>query len=89
MRTAGTEIAWRRDPCLLPKACKSEAELAGTRAAHLRDAAAMVEFLCWLDREAPKGGLTEIGVVRELEARRRGSNLIRDISFDTICGAGA
>ena len=89
LEAAGTEIAWRRDPCLLPKACKSEAELAGTRAAHLRDAAAMVEFLCWLDREAPKGGLTEIGVVRELEARRRGSNLIRDISFDTICGAGA
>ncbi|HEY0525843.1 MAG TPA: aminopeptidase P family N-terminal domain-containing protein, partial [Stellaceae bacterium] len=29
------------DPCLVPKACKSEAELAGTRAAHRRDGAAL------------------------------------------------
>ena len=35
--------------------------------AHLRDGAAMVEFLAWLDAEAPKGGLTEIAVVEALE----------------------
>ncbi|NNU80026.1 aminopeptidase P family protein [Halovulum dunhuangense] len=85
---AGVEIRWMRDPCVLPKACKTAAELAGTRAAHLRDGAAMVEFLAWLDAEAPKGTLTEIDVVRALEARRRASNALKDISFDTICGAG-
>ena len=57
-------------------------------AAHLRDGAAMVEFLCWLDKAAPKGGLTEIDVVTALEGYRRATNALHDISFDTICGAG-
>ena len=48
----------------------------------------MVEFLYWLDQEAPKGTLDEIGVVRRLEAFRANTNMLRDISFDTICGAG-
>ncbi|WP_022704776.1 aminopeptidase P family protein [Pseudorhodobacter ferrugineus] len=84
----GIDIAWGDDLCRLPKACKTEAEIAATRAAHLRDGAAMVEFLCWLDAEAPKGGLTEIDVVTALESFRRATNQLHDISFDTICGAG-
>ena len=60
---AGIAVAWGDDPCRLPKARKNAAEIAGTREAHLRDGAAMVEFLCWLDAEPPKGGLTEIAVV--------------------------
>lgn len=75
------------DPCLLPKARKNSAELAGARAAHLRDAAAMVRFLAWLDATAP-GSLTEIDVVRQLEEERRGTNALRDISFETISGSG-
>ncbi len=43
------------DPCVLPKARKTIAELDGARAAQIRDGAAMVRFLAWLDREAPKG----------------------------------
>jgi Xaa-Pro aminopeptidase len=58
------------------------------REAHLRDGAAVVEFLCWLDQTAPKGGLTEIDVVTALEGYRRATNVLHDISFDTICGAG-
>ncbi len=77
-----------KDPCSLPKACKNETEIAGARAAHQRDAVAMVNFLAWLDAEAPKGGLTEIDVVTQLEGFRSGSNALRDISFDTIAGAG-
>jgi Xaa-Pro aminopeptidase len=71
----------------MPKACKSSAEIAGARAAHLRDGAAMVEFLAWLDQ--PHRDLTEIAVVRALEGFRRATNALHDISFDTICGAGA
>ena len=66
----GAEVVWERDPCILPKACKTEAEIAGARAAHLRDGAAMAGFLAWLDATAPEGGLTEIDVVRKLEAIR-------------------
>jgi Xaa-Pro aminopeptidase len=77
-----------QDPCVLPKARKTGAEISGARDAHLRDGAAMVRFLAWLDAEAPKGSLTEIDVVTALEGFRRDTNVLRDISFETICGAG-
>ncbi|OSP56416.1 aminopeptidase P family protein [Pseudoruegeria sp. SK021] len=83
-----------RDPCILPKACKTAAEIAGAEAAHLRDGVAMVEFLSWLDQQAAQrvlnGGtpLTETEVVTALETFRRAGNQLQDISFDTICGAG-
>ncbi|HVG49829.1 MAG TPA: aminopeptidase P family protein, partial [Rubellimicrobium sp.] len=85
----GITVSLAPDPCILPKARKTPQEIAGTTEAHLRDGAAMVNFLAWLDREAPKGGLTEIDVVRGLEGFRRATNALLDLSFDTICGAGA
>ncbi|HET9245173.1 MAG TPA: aminopeptidase P family N-terminal domain-containing protein, partial [Xanthobacteraceae bacterium] len=49
-----------RAPCpiALMKAVKNEIEIAGARAAHLRDGAAVTRFLAWFDREAPRGKLT-------------------------------
>ncbi|MBK5933855.1 Xaa-Pro aminopeptidase [Rhodovulum imhoffii] len=88
LQAAGIAIAEGEDPCLLPKACKNATELDGTRAAHIRDGAAMVEFLSWLDDEAPKGGLSEIDVVKRLESFRRATGALKDISFETIAGAG-
>ena len=88
LRQAGAEVVWAPDPCILPKATKTPAEIAATTEAHLRDGAAMAAFLAWLDREAPNGGLTEIDVVTALEGFRRATNALRDISFDTICGSG-
>ena len=82
------QTVWGDDPCRLPKACKNAGEIAGMREAHLRDGAAVVEFLAWLDAQTPKGGLTEIAVVQVLEGFRRATNALHDISFDTICGAG-
>ncbi|SFQ94985.1 aminopeptidase P family protein [Poseidonocella sedimentorum] len=81
------EITFGPDPCVLPKACKTEAEIAATREAHLRDGAAMCRFLHWLDAQTP-GGFTEIDAVRALEDARRETGALRDISFDTISGAG-
>ncbi|MEL6571938.1 MAG: aminopeptidase P family protein [Pseudomonadota bacterium] len=85
---APEQLQRAKDPCSLPKACKNETEIAGARAAHQRDAVAMVNFLAWLDAEGPKGMLTEVDVVTQLESFRRSSNALRDISFDTIAGAG-
>ena len=87
LEDAGVAVSRAADPCILPKARKTEAELAGAREAQARDATAMVRFLAWLDATAP-GGLTEIAVVRALEGFRRESNLLCDISFDTIAGSG-
>lgn len=84
---AGREIIEAQDPCALPKACKSAAEIAGARSAHLRDGAAMARFLYWLDQQSA-GSVTEIDVVTRLEAERAATHALRDISFDTIAGAG-
>ena len=87
----GATLVHGTDPCLLPKACKTDAELAGADAAHLRDGAAMVEFLCWLDgriARIPETPLTEIDCVRALEGFRVATGRLRDLSFDTIAGTG-
>ncbi|WP_375228142.1 aminopeptidase P family protein [Roseobacter sp. S98] len=84
---AGTATVWGDEPCALPKARKNEAEIAGSAAAHLRDGAAVVELLAWLDDQAP-GTLTETQVVTKLEAQRRNDNALQDISFETIAGTG-
>ena len=85
-----TEIAPGQDPVIMPKACKNAAEIAGMRAAHLQDGAAVSELLFWLDAQAPglaDTALTEIDVVRKLEALRVARGIL-DISFDSIVGAG-
>jgi Xaa-Pro aminopeptidase len=77
-----------RDPCILPKARKNAAEIAGTRAAHVRDGIAMARYLAWLDREAPAGRVDEIGAVKQLESFRAETQALKEISFDTISGSG-
>ncbi|HTZ81133.1 MAG TPA: aminopeptidase P family protein [Stellaceae bacterium] len=89
LAAGGASARRASDPCALPKACKNEVELAGTRAAHRRDGAALTRFLAWLSREAPKGGQREIGASDRLEAFRRSGEHFRDLSFDTISGAGS
>ena len=85
--TGGTVIEGQ-DPVLLPKAVKNETEIAGARAAHLRDAIAYVRFLHWFDDIAPSGELDEIGAAEKLEQFRNETGALKDISFDTISGAG-
>lgn len=92
LEEAGVRLATGDDPCRLPKARKTSAEIAATRDAHLRDGAAMTRFLHWLDGQAAGvcagAPLTEIDVVRALEGFRRDTNQLHDLSFDTICGSG-
>ena len=85
---AGAEIENAADPCQLPKAIKTAAELEGSRAAHIRDGVAVTRFLAWLDTAAAKGGLTEIGASDKLFAFRAEGALFKDTSFDTIAGSG-
>ncbi len=88
LHLAGAKVERDSDPCALPKACKNAAELAGTRAAHTRDGAALVRFLHWFAGEAPKGDLTELDVVDRLLAFRAVNERFCGLSFDTIAGAG-
>ncbi len=88
LTAAGATIKRHADPCQLAKARKNPAELAGARAAHLRDGVAMCRMLAWLAREAPAGGLDEIAVAQKLEAFRQATGVLKDLSFDTISAAG-
>jgi Xaa-Pro aminopeptidase len=89
---SGGNVVDGNDPAKLPRACKNAAELNGSAAAHLQDGAAMVEFLYWLETSKP-GTITEIAAARKLESVRAKigqsmQNPLKDISFDTISGAG-
>jgi len=92
IRVKGGTAIEATDPARLPRACKNAAEIAGSVRAHLQDGAAMVEFLAWLDKAEP-GSVTEIAAAKRLETVRtavgeRMQNPLKDISFDTIAGAG-
>jgi Xaa-Pro aminopeptidase len=89
LSAAGSKIQRGADPISLLKSTKNHAEIAGSRSAHMRDGAAVVRFLSWLENEAPSGKLTEIDVVEALESFRRDTRALKDVSFPTIAGAGA
>lgn len=83
---AGAVVVEGDDPITLPKAVKNAAEIAGARAAHLRDGAAMARFLAWFDVEGH--ATDEIACCEKLEACRAATGELLDLSFPTISGAG-
>jgi Xaa-Pro aminopeptidase len=85
---AGARILRQRDPVALPKACKNAAEIEGTTQAHLRDGVALTRFLHWLATEAQSGEVTEIDAVLKVEGFREALGELKDLSFETISGAG-
>ncbi|MEM9495703.1 MAG: aminopeptidase P family protein [Pseudomonadota bacterium] len=89
LEKAGAKLIEQADPCALPRAMKNATEIAGARAAHIRDGVVVTEFLHWLDTEAQSGDCDEITAAQKLESFRRQLTELRDISFDTISGAGA
>ncbi|NNL89684.1 MAG: aminopeptidase P family protein [Marinicaulis sp.] len=89
LKNAGAELIELADPCALPRARKNETEIEGARNAHIRDGAAVTQFLHWIDTEAQGGDIDEITAAKKLEEFRTQSDDLRDISFDTISGAGS
>ncbi|HUD27474.1 MAG TPA: aminopeptidase P family protein [Novosphingobium sp.] len=88
LRKAHATVVEARDPTVLPKAIKNPVEQQGHRAAQARDAAAVSRFLHWLAVEAPKGEVTELSAAASLQSFRELDPSLRDLSFDTISGAG-
>jgi Xaa-Pro aminopeptidase len=96
LSAAGASLIEADDPCRLPKATKNAAEIAGARAAHVRDGVAVTKFLVWFDAQSTTGTLDEVSVCEALERFRsetgpaldgtRGQ--LRDLAFSTISGAG-
>ncbi len=88
LKKGGADVVELRDPTVLAKALKNPVEQAGHRAAQRRDGAALARFLHWLSTEAPKGTVTELDAATQLLAFRQATGCLRDLSFDTISGAG-
>ena len=76
------------DPCLLPRACKTETEQEAMRRAHIIDGVAVVRFLYWLDQKAAAGALSEMDAAAQIRAFRSEHGAFKDTSFDTISGFG-
>ena len=86
LETAGARIYRMPDPTALPRAIKNAVEIAGARAAHSRDGAALTNFLHWIATQ--NGPIEELAAVAQLEAFREATGVLKDLSFDTIAGAG-
>ena len=84
----GAHVVEARDPAVLAKAIKNAVEQAGQRAAQSRDGVALSRYFHWLSVEAPKGALTEIAASDRLQQFREATGKLKDLSFDTISGAG-
>ena len=85
---AGATIVRGMDPCAIPRAAKNPVEVEGSRQAHIRDGAALTRFLHWVDTVAQATLPTEREVVTALEGFREATGALKDLSFDTIAGAG-
>lgn len=86
--SGGATVKKAMDPVALPKACKNAAELEGSANAHRRDAIPLIKFLHWLDTEAQSGEYDEIDAATKLELFRHENSELKDLSFETISGAG-
>lgn len=83
---AHAEVVSQTSPLALMKCRKNETEIACTKNAHIKDGAAMAEFLCWLKANIGKNEITEISASDYLEKCRRMQEGCFDLSFDTISG---
>ena len=88
LRSASARIVESADPCLLPKAAKNATEIAGMRACHVRDGAAVSKFLAWVDSEVAAGNLHDEATLSDkLFSFRQQDETLADLSFDTISAA--
>lgn len=81
-------LAWE-NPCNLPKACKNKTEIAGVKAAHIRDGAALCRFFHWLENAVANEKLTEVSIAEKLAGFRAEGKNFHGLSFDTIAGYAA
>jgi Xaa-Pro aminopeptidase len=84
---SGAKVVLMDDPCQLAKACKNEAEIAGTQDAHARDGLALTRFLHYLSQH--HANMTEQDVCDKLLEFRRQDAAFLEPSFPTISGSGA
>lgn len=78
----------KRSPIELFKAVKNHVEAGGMRNAHVRDGAAMVRFLHWLENALGHEPVTEMSAAAKAEEFRSGMERFMGMSFETISSFG-
>ncbi len=82
------EIIFNKSPIIFEKASKNQAEISGTKYAHIKDAVAVINFLSWLDNNW-KNGVDELSCVDKLHSFRINQPNFVGESFATISGFGS
>ena len=88
LQGANKQVIFSQDPCILPQACKNSTEVSGAKKAHIRDGAALVNFLAWLSQIVPKKPITEFEAAQKLLEFRQKQKYFEEPSFPTISCAG-
>lgn len=90
MAAGGAEaVVIKSSPVEIAKAIKNETEMEGFRQCHIRDAAALVNYFCWLEKELQDSKvIDEVDGADRLELFRRAQKDCVGLSFDTISGSG-
>ncbi|KAK7498449.1 hypothetical protein BaRGS_00010403 [Batillaria attramentaria] len=70
------------------KCVKNAAEIEGMKLAQVKDAVALCEFMLWLEKEVPKGTVTEVSAATKAEELRSKQKDFVSLSFDTISSIG-
>ncbi len=85
----GARFLFKPSPVKMFKAVKNKTEIAGFRAAHIRDGAAMVKFLTWLENNVGQTEVTEVSAAEKAAEFRAVNKMFRGMSFETISSYGA
>ena len=75
-------------PIQMAKACKNNTEMEGAINAHIRDGVALAKFLCKLGEHSYVAHASELGAANDLHGLRKTGEYFKDLSFETISGAG-
>uniref|UniRef100_A0A6Q2YE10 Xaa-Pro aminopeptidase 1 n=1 Tax=Esox lucius TaxID=8010 RepID=A0A6Q2YE10_ESOLU len=75
-------------PLCLAKAVKNATEIQGMRMAHIKDAVALCELFAWMEKEIPKGTVTEISAADKAEELRSQQKDFVGLSFPSISSVG-
>ncbi|WP_299598444.1 aminopeptidase P family protein [uncultured Microbulbifer sp.] len=86
LRSRTIDVLRERDPITRAKAVKNSVELDGSRAAHIRDGAALCEFLAELPDAVQQENFGELEAVKLLRSKREMREGFTDDSFDSISG---
>ncbi|XP_075395226.1 xaa-Pro aminopeptidase 2 [Tenrec ecaudatus] len=81
-------VADTYSPVMMTKAVKNSKEQALLKASHVRDAVVVIQYLVWLEKNVPKGTVTEYSGAKFVDELRGKEEFSSGPSFETISASG-